>query len=365
MIVQNKPNSTNFGSITKFKVRAQDVEHFQNNIHKKFKPGENIVFSENLLHETLIGKLTSQENFNAIHLDLKNRGFNINDSFRLNSEDKHVNIYLVNERKDIKKITKKTAGIFNQVKYFFHMIKNATWANAQIKPQTEFEKQAAGTLTILKFTDEASADFEKFAKKNGAKEFNYVAKKDGGIDLKSDANRDGIKFKMQVKDAETFFDTTFERINSYLEKKNKSATYVLENPRYNEFEENYENLRFGHWASQNLRNKGFDVAIPKGEDPNKTVDLYFLTTDEAQKKLQKKFDGPKGFLGFVADSIKANFNAKYFSRMVGGAENDIHYKDAATFLYEHDLNAHQNNRFQKLVGDMNFKEIEYKPKDNE
>ena len=366
MIVQNKPNSTNFGNITKFRVRTQDLEHFQKNIHKKFAPGQNLIFNENLIHPSIVTKITEQKNIEAIQASLSSRGFQTNESLRLNSKDKHYNIYLVNEEKDLKKVFKNAAGFTSKIKAYFQMLKNIKWATTQIQPKNQFDKQVTTTLGLLKFSDEASQKFEQFAEKHGAKEFRYIAKQNGEIGLKPVSNKptDGIKFKVPVKNIETFFETTFDRMANYLNKKNKPATFILDNPRYEQFEENFEKLEYGDWASKNLKYKGFDVEIPKAEDPKNTVDVYLFTSDNAQKKLSRKFDGPVSLLNFLKDAIKASSTTQKFSKMVGGATKDIHYKDAADFLLEHEINKHQNNRFKKLIEKMNLKEIDFKPKDN-
>lgn len=365
MIIQNKANSTNFGSINKFRVKPQDLEHFKNNINTKFKPGQNFIFNEHLLHEPAVTKILEQGSLATIKEDLSLKGFHFNDSFRLNSSEKHFNIYLVNEPKDIKKVFGKTTGLINQIKTYRNMVKNVNWAKEQIKPQNEEDKKALIALSLLKFTDEASEKFQAFAQKHGAQEFQYIAKKDGGMKLKPLTGKpaDGIKFTMPVKDTETFFDTTFERINNYLTKKGKKATYIVENPRYDEFEEQFEKLEYGEWSAKNLQNKGFNVAIPVGESTDNAIDLYVFTSKDAKKKLDSQFAGIKGLLGFTADIRKANFVTKIFSKMVGGAHNDVHYSDAAKFLYQHELNKHQNNRFQKTIEKMNLKEIEFKAKD--
>ncbi|MDD3420493.1 MAG: hypothetical protein PHE78_07860 [Candidatus Gastranaerophilales bacterium] len=173
---------------------------------------------------------------------------------------------------------------------------------------------------------------------------------------------DVIKFTVKNADSDIFFDTTFERFNQGLIKKQKTATMILENPGYDEYEENFEKLRFGNWAAQNLKmTKGYDVAVPKGTKESGSFDLYFFMTKEADKKLTKNFDSFKGFVNRMVDIVKSNYTTKKFSRSVGGAKYDIHYVDAYNFLADHELNRLQQNRFQKMLSTMNVKTVKYKP----
>jgi hypothetical protein len=173
---------------------------------------------------------------------------------------------------------------------------------------------------------------------------------------------DVIKFTIKSKDTDAFLDKTMPDINANLIRKKKTAGIILENPRYNEFEEHFEKLQYGSWAAQNLKNtKGYDVAIPKAENPDGDYDIYLVLSDKANKQSDKKFGGLRGFLNFAVDVLKATATTNRFSRQVGGAGNDIHYSDAAQFLYEHEVNKHQHNRFQKYLSKLNVKTVEYKP----
>lgn len=173
---------------------------------------------------------------------------------------------------------------------------------------------------------------------------------------------DVIKFTIKAKDSDVFFDKTMTDINDRLVRTQRTAGIILENPRYNEFEEHFEKLRYGNWAAQNLKNtKGYDVAIPKGENPDGSFDLYLVMSQKANKIGDKKFGGFKGFVNFVVDAFKANVTANRFSSQVGGARHDVHYSEAAQFLFDHELNKHQHNRFQKYLNKLNVKTVEYKP----
>ena len=171
---------------------------------------------------------------------------------------------------------------------------------------------------------------------------------------------DVIKFKVQAKDTETFVDYTVERMNNAWVKKNKKATMILENPRYDQYEEGFEKIHFGQWASLNLNRRGFQTSIPVGLDPESAFDCYFFTSEKAQKQVLKKFYGLKASMGLLVDAIKAVSTSTKFSKTVGGAYNDVHYTDAYNFLYEHEVNKHQNNRFQKFLKKFNVKEVQYK-----
>lgn len=175
----------------------------------------------------------------------------------------------------------------------------------------------------------------------------------------------GIKFKVKAEDCDIFFDKTFEKMNDVFIKKQKNATLILENPRYDEFEDSFEEIKFANWASQNLNRKGFQTSIPSALDPDGSFDLYILTSQKAQENLSKKFFGFRSIPALFIDSFKAISTSNKFSRMVGGAKYDIHYADAYNFLYEHEVNKHQNNRFQKFIKGLNIKEVEYKPPNND
>ncbi|MEI8377889.1 MAG: hypothetical protein WCF95_05045 [bacterium] len=172
---------------------------------------------------------------------------------------------------------------------------------------------------------------------------------------------DIIKFKVKSKDCDTFLNTTFAKMNDVLVKKEKYAVLVLENPAYKDFESNFKETHFAHWASLNLNRKGFETSIPSTLDPNATCNFYLLTSERSYEKLAKKFYGIKSLTKLLVDNVKALSTSMSFSRMVGGAGRDIHYSDAYTFLYDHEVNKHQTNRFQKFLNKMNVKEVDYKP----
>lgn len=172
---------------------------------------------------------------------------------------------------------------------------------------------------------------------------------------------DVIKFTVKNADSDLFFDTTFERFNQNLIKKQKSATMILENPGYDEYEESFEKLQFGNWAAQNLKNKGYNVEVPKGANESGSFDLYFFMSKQADKKLNKNFNSFKGFVDRITDVLKSNLTVKKFSRSVGGAQYDLHYTDAANFLVEHEINRRQSTRFQKMLSTMNVQTVKYKP----
>jgi hypothetical protein len=362
MIVQNIPNSTNFGSITKYRVKAKDLEHFQANIYKKFDSGANFVFAENVIHTPTIQKITKPENFSEVHEALEKRGYSYNDSFRLNSKNEHYNIYLVNEDKDIELLHKQT-NLRKQFKHLFHLSRKLLWARSEIKPQNDFDKQVAQTLGVLKFTDELSEKFEQLTKKHGMREFDYSVRKNGAMALKELNNPiDGVRFRMKTSDADEFVDSVTEKMGAALKRQNKEQNFIVENPRYIEYEEKFTELQFGNWASQNLNYRGYQTAIPVGENPQAELDFYVFTSEKANKTLKNKFEGFKSVPEYVVDTVKAKSVAEGFSNEVDGAQNDIHFTDAYNFLYEHELNRLQNERFQKVLKTMNIRDVEYKPR---
>jgi len=170
-------------------------------------------------------------------------------------------------------------------------------------------------------------------------------------------------FKVKAKDLGKFGQNELLKMNYSLFNKNKPYQIIFENPEYNRYVQSVQYMKYTNWATKNLKNRGFDIKSPIATDPETIFKVCLVKSTKANKLFDKKFTGIRDYINYHIAIFKSVKTTQKLIQSMNG-EMDAFDATAIKFLYRHEMNKFDGNRFQKFLSKFNIREIEYKPKNN-
>jgi len=168
-----------------------------------------------------------------------------------------------------------------------------------------------------------------------------------------------LNYKVKSSDLEEFKKEAQRHLNEHEE----GQSYIIEGPRYKSLKEFTNELQYKTFAVGNLQKKGYDVSLPKEEDPNAILNIYVFANPEAAAHYNSTFIDNNAKLNEIANRKGQDF-AREFDRLVGGTEGRPYDNEAENLLFQTAFAKQYQKSFNYLLDKFYVRTINYKGKND-
>jgi len=176
---------------------------------------------------------------------------------------------------------------------------------------------------------------------------------------------DVLNYKVKVKDLDDFITKVDQMIDEKVQEgsvRSAGDSYIIEGPRYKKYKEDLESLYFQNWSVGQLKERGFNVELPKDKEnnPEDILDVYLFTSKEFAKAYNNNIVNDYKLSAQAYN--RANKSSQKFSDLVGGADADANYKYTADILFSSEYAKVYQQKFISFLDNFHIRTLNYTPK---